>query len=55
MCLYGVTRCSGQFNPHTSVYVLTGRWQGPVTTDRMRPVALNPYWNLTILDRMLNP
>ena len=33
---------------------LTGRWQGPVTTDRTRPVALNPYWNLTVLDRTLN-
>ena len=48
-----LTGRSGQFNPHTSV--LTGRWQGPVTTDRTRPVALNPYWNLTILNRTLNP
>ena len=29
--------------------------QGPVTTDRTRPVTLNPYWYLTILDRTLNP
>ena len=35
--------------------MLTGRWQGPVTIDRTRPVALNPYWNLTVLDRTLNP
>ena len=50
-----LTGRSGQFNPRTSENVLTGRWQGPVTTDRMRPVTLNPYWNLTVLDRMLNP
>ena len=55
MCLCGVTGRSGQFNPHSSDNVLTGRWQGPITTDRTRPVALNPYWNLTGLDRTLNP
>ena len=44
----------GQFNPRTSKNELTGRWQGPVTTDRTRPVALSPYWNLTVLDRTLN-
>ena len=55
MSFYGVTERSGQFNPQTSENVLTGRWQGPVTIDRTRPVALNPYWNLTGLDRTLNP
>ena len=35
--------------------MLTGRWQGPITTDRMRSVVLNPHWMLTILDRMLDP
>ena len=50
-----LTGCSGQFNPQTSDNVLTGCWQGPITTDRMRPVTLNPYWNLTVLDRTLNP
>ena len=50
-----LTGRSGQFYPHSSENVLTGRWQGPITTDRMRPVALNPYWNLTVLDRTLNP
>ena len=55
MSFCGVTERSDQFNPRTSEYVLTGRWQGLVTTDRTRPVALNPYWNLTVLDRMLNP
>ena len=50
-----LTGRSGQFNPHTSENVLTGRRQGPVTLDRTRPVALNPYWNLTVLDRTLNP
>ena len=35
--------------------MLTGHWQGLVTTDRTRPVALNPYWNLTVLDHTLNP
>ena len=55
MSFCGVTGRSGQFNPHTSENVLTGRWQGPVTPDRTRPVALNPYWNLTVLDRTLNP
>ena len=49
-----LTGRSGQFNPHTSENELTGRWQGPVTPDRTRPVALNPYWNLTVLDQMLN-
>ena len=49
-----LTGRSGQFNPHTSENVLTGRWQGLVTPDRTRPVALNPYWNLTVLDQMLN-
>ena len=49
-----LTGRSDQFNPHTSENVLIGRWQGPVTPDRTRPVALNPYWNLTILDRTLN-
>ena len=34
-----LTGRSGQFNLHTSVYVLIGRWQGPVTTDRTRPVS----------------
>ena len=55
MCLCGVTGRSGQFNSQTSDNVLTGRCQGPVTTDRTRPVALNPHWNLTVLDRTLNP
>ena len=55
MSFCGVTGRSGQFNPHTSDKVLTGRWQGPITTDRTRPVALNPHWMLTVLDRMLNP
>ena len=62
MCLCGVTGRPGhvdgrssQFNPHTSENVLTGRWQGPVTLDRTRPVTLNPHWNLTVLDRTLNP
>ena len=50
-----MTGRSGQFNPRTSRNELTGRWQGPVSTDRTRPVALNPYWNLTELDRTLNP
>ena len=44
-----LTGHSGQFNPRTSENVLTGRWQGPVTTDRTRPVALKrllePYWS----------
>ena len=44
-----------QFNPHTSVYVLTGRWQGLVTTDRTRPVPFFPHWMLTVLDQMLDP
>ena len=55
MCLCGVTGCSGQFNPHSSDNVLTGPWQGPITIDRTRPVALNPYWNLTVLDWTMNP
>jgi len=55
MCLCGVTGHSGQFNPHTSVYVLTERWQGPITTDRTRPVALNSHWMLTVLNRTLDP
>ena len=55
MCLCGVTGRSGQFYSQTSDNVLTGRWQGPVTTDRTCPVALNPYWNLTVLDRTMNP
>ena len=50
-----LTGCSGQFNPHSSDKVLTERWQGPVSTDQMRLVALNPHWNLTVLDRTLNP
>ena len=50
-----LTGRSGQFNPHSSENVLTGRWKDPVTTDRTRPVALNPYWNLTVLDHTLNP
>ena len=50
-----LTGRSGQFNPHTSVYVLTGRWQGPVTTDRTRPVSFFPHWMLTVLDRTLDP
>ena len=55
MSFYGVTGRSDQFNPQTSDKVLTGRWQGPITTDRTRLVALNPYWNLTVSDRTLNP
>ena len=55
MCLYGVTGRSGQFYSQTSDNVLTGRCQGLVTTDRTRLVALNPHWNLTVLDRTLNP
>ena len=55
MCLYGVTGRSGQFNPHTSVYVLTGHWQGSVTTDQTRPVPFFPHWMLTVLDRTLDP
>ena len=55
MSFYGVTGRSGQFNPRTSENELTGRWQGPITTDRTRPVALNPHWNLTVLDRTMNP
>ena len=55
MCLCGVTGRSGQFNLQTSEKVLTGCWQGPVTPDRTHPVALNPYWNLTVLDRTTNP
>ena len=55
MYLCGVIGRSGQFNPHTSVYVLTARWQGPVTTDRTRPVPFFPHWMLTVLDRMLDP
>ena len=54
MSFCGVTGRSGQFNPHSSDKVLTGRWQGPITTDRTHPVALNPHWNLTVLDRTLN-
>ena len=50
-----LTGRSGQFNPQTSKNELTGRWQGPVTPDRTRPVALYPYCNLTVLDRTLNP
>ena len=50
-----LTGRSDQFNLQTSENVLTGRWQGPVTPDRTRPVALNPYWNLTVLDRTTNP
>ena len=50
-----LTGRSGQFNPHTSDYVLTGRWQGPVTTDRTRPVPFFPYWMLTVLDQTLDP
>ena len=34
--------------------MLTGRWQGLITTDRTRLVANNPHWNLTVLDRTLN-
>ena len=49
-----LTERSGQFYPYSNENVLTGRWQGPITTDRTRPVALNPYWNLTVLDRTLN-
>ena len=36
-----LTGRSDQFNPHTSVYVLIGCWQGPVTTDRTRPVPFS--------------
>ena len=46
---------SGQFNPHSSENVLTGRWQGPVTTDRTRPVLFFPHWMFTVLDRTLDP
>ena len=46
-----LTRRSGQFNPHTSDQELIGRWQVPVTTDRMRPVPFFPHWMLTVLDR----
>ena len=35
--------------------MLTGHWKHPIITDRTRPVALNPHWNLTVLDRTLNP
>ena len=35
--------------------MLTGRWQGPVTTDQTRPVAFYPHWNFTVLDQTLNP
>ena len=55
MSFCGVTGRSGQFNPRTSKNVMTGRWQGPVSTDQTCPVALNPYWNLTGLDQTLNP
>ena len=50
-----LTGRSSQFNPHSSDKVLTERWQGLITTDRTRPVALNPHWNLTVLDRTLDP
>ena len=33
--------------------MLTGRWQGPVTTDRTRSVANIPHCNLTGVDRTL--
>ena len=55
MSFCGVTGRSGQFNPHSSDNVLIRHYQGPITTDRTRLVALNPYWNLTVLDRTLNP
>ena len=55
MSFCGVTGRTGQFNPHSSDNVLTGHWQGLVSTDRTHPIALNPYWNLTVLDRTLNP
>ena len=55
MCLSGLTGRFGQFNPHTSVLVLTGCWQGPVTTDRTRLVPFFPHWMLTVLDRTLDP
>ena len=55
MCLYGVTGRSGQYYSQTSDNVLTGRCQGPVTTDRMRPVPFSPHWMLTVLDRTLDP
>ena len=55
MSFCGVTGRSGQFNPQTSDNVLTGRWQRPILTDRTRPVALNPHWMLTVLDRTLDP
>ena len=35
--------------------MLTGCWQGPITTDRTRLVANIPHWNLIVLDRTLNP
>ena len=55
MCLYGVTGRSGQFYSQTSDNVLTGRCQGPVTTDRTRPVPFFPHWMLSVLDRTLDP
>ena len=33
---------------------MTGRWQGPVSTNRTRSVAFLPHWMLTVLDRTLN-
>ena len=35
--------------------MLTGRWQGPISTVWTRPVAFSPHWYLTVLDRMLDP
>ena len=32
---------------------VTGRWQGPIEHDRMRPVSKNQFWNLTVNDRTL--
>ena len=32
---------------------LTGRWQGPVVHDRMRPVGKMCFWNLSGNDRTL--
>ena len=50
-----LTERSGQYTLNSSVYSVIGRWQRPIITDRTRLVALNPRWNLTVLDRMLNP
>ena len=52
MCLYAVTGRSGHSDR-------TLRSVQPahqcLSVDRTRSVALNPHWNLTILNRTLNP